>query len=63
MKVVIYLFNYILSCNIKFSFFFLKKKGQREYVIATTQIVNGNSLLNSVMQKIDHLGHSSGGSS
>ncbi|RIA91417.1 vacuolar protein sorting 33A [Glomus cerebriforme] len=38
-------------------------EGQREYVIATTQIINGNSLLNSVMQKIDHLGHSAGGNS
>ncbi|GBB83477.1 hypothetical protein RclHR1_01020018 [Rhizophagus clarus] len=38
-------------------------EGQREYIIATTQIVNGNSLLNSIMQKIDHLGNSAGGSS
>ncbi|UZO02315.1 uncharacterized protein OCT59_020798 [Rhizophagus irregularis] len=36
-------------------------EGQREYVIATTQIVNGNSLLSSVMQKMDNLGHSAGG--
>ncbi|CAI2165487.1 1983_t:CDS:10 [Funneliformis geosporum] len=40
-----------------------QEEGQREYIIATTQIINGNSLLNSIMQKIDHLGHSTSGSS
>ncbi|CAG8439325.1 11444_t:CDS:10 [Ambispora gerdemannii] len=29
-------------------------EGQREFIIATTQIINGNSVLNSVLQKVDH---------
>ncbi|CAG8535444.1 3238_t:CDS:10, partial [Ambispora leptoticha] len=29
-------------------------EGQREFIIATTQIINGNSLLDSVLQKVDH---------
>ncbi|CAG8487222.1 8957_t:CDS:10 [Diversispora eburnea] len=34
--------------------------GQREFVIATTQIINGNSLLNSIMQKNEHPGVTAG---
>ncbi|RHZ50271.1 hypothetical protein Glove_502g6 [Diversispora epigaea] len=34
--------------------------GQREFVIATTQITNGNSLLNSIMQKTEHPGVTAG---
>ncbi|CAJ0628002.1 1428_t:CDS:10 [Entrophospora sp. SA101] len=30
-------------------------EGHREYVIATTQFINGNSLLNSVIQKVDNV--------
>ncbi|CAG8459081.1 4227_t:CDS:10, partial [Scutellospora calospora] len=37
--------------------------GQREYVIATTQIINGNSLLNPLMQKMDHSMAAAGGNS
>jgi len=29
-------------------------EGQREYIIATTQLINGNSLLKSIIQKVDH---------
>ncbi|CAB4421246.1 unnamed protein product [Rhizophagus irregularis] len=36
-------------------------EGQREYVMLRLRIVNGNSLLSSVMQKMDNLGHSAGG--
>ncbi|KAG9304488.1 hypothetical protein G9A89_020052 [Geosiphon pyriformis] len=34
------------------------EEGHREFIIATTQLINGNSLLNSLLQKVDHDGHS-----
>ncbi|CAG8463106.1 18575_t:CDS:10 [Acaulospora morrowiae] len=35
-------------------------ESHREFVIATTQIINGNSLLNSIIQKTDHPGVTNG---